>query len=85
MVSKILSDSRVDKDMAIHSISSNFENNEKLGPVSSIATILNIQEPQKFLVKEHMGQKVKNVAPYVIASMVPAIVSVIQLLLPQPL
>jgi hypothetical protein len=55
MVSKILSDSRVDKDMAIHSISSAFENNEKLGPVSSIATILNIQEPQKFLVKEHMG------------------------------
>ena len=84
MISKILSDPKVDKTTAILSIFKAFESNEKLKPVSCIAGILNIQETEKFLVKERLGVKIKNVGTYVVASIIPAVISVMQLLFLKP-
>jgi hypothetical protein len=85
VISKILADPGVDKYMAIEWICKAFESKEKLKPVSSISTILNIQEVQKFLVKERMGQKIKDIGTYVLASIIPAAASLIPILYPRPL
>ena len=85
VISKILADPGVDKYMAIEWICKAFENNEKLKPVSSISTILNIQEAQTFLVKKRVSQKIKDIGTTVLASIIPAAASLIAILYPRPL
>jgi hypothetical protein len=81
--SKLLSDSKIDKFGTMQSIYEAFEGDDKLLPISRISTVLNIQETEKLLVRESALHKIKSWGTYVIASVIPTVVSLIQMFYPQ--
>jgi len=77
VTSKLLSDSKVDKNKAIESIYHAFEGNDTFQPITCISTTLDIQETEKFLVKQPVAEKIKDWTTYIIATIIPFIVSII--------
>lgn len=82
VISKLLSDSKVDKHETIKSIYQAFEDNDNLQPITCISTTLAIQETEIFLVRQPVAEKIKNWTTYIIATIIPLIVSIVQLLFP---
>jgi hypothetical protein len=82
VTSKLLSDPNVDRHEAIKSIYRAFKENDRFQPITCISTTLGLQETEKFLVRQPVGEKIKNWMTYIIATIIPFIVSVIQLLFP---
>jgi hypothetical protein len=82
VTSKLLSDSKVDKNKAIESIYHAFEGNDRFQPITCISTTLDIQETEKFLVKQPVAEKIKDWTTYIIATIIPFMVSIIQFLFP---
>jgi hypothetical protein len=58
--SKILSDSKVDKNQSIRELTSAFEDKDKLRPVKCLSTISNVTDTEQFLIKEPLGKKLEN-------------------------
>ena len=82
VISKLLSDSKVDKHEAIKSIYCAFDDNDRFQPITCISTTLGIQETEKFLIRQSVAEKIKNWTTYIMATIVPLIVSIIQWLFP---
>ncbi|HEX2067355.1 MAG TPA: hypothetical protein VHF08_01490 [Nitrososphaeraceae archaeon] len=80
--SKLLSDSKIDKQKVIKTIHHAFEENDRLQPINCISTALGIQETEKLLARQPVAEKIKNWTTYVIATIIPFMVSIIQLLFP---
>jgi hypothetical protein len=78
--SKILSDPNLNKNESMRLISDSFESNDKYEPIKSLSKILNIKNPDTFLVDESIGKKLKDMAIF-FATIIPVAVTVIQLLL----
>jgi hypothetical protein len=78
--SKILSDSNIDKNETMQLIVNNFNSDDKLKPLKFLSRISNIQESEKFLIDESLGQKIKDMAAF-FATTIPIAIAIIQLFL----
>jgi hypothetical protein len=58
--SKIISDSTVDKIYTMKELSRAFEDNDKLQPIRCLTGLLNIKDPEHFLLKEPPGKKLED-------------------------
>jgi hypothetical protein len=76
--SKILSDSDIDKNGIMQSISICFESDDKLKPLKFLSKISNIKEPEQFLIDESLGHKIKDMAVF-FATIIPVAIAIIQL------
>jgi hypothetical protein len=78
--SKILADPNLNKIESMRLISESFESNDKYEPIKSLSKILNIKNPDTFLVDESIGKRIKDMAIF-FATIIPVAITVIQLLL----
>jgi hypothetical protein len=81
--SKILSDPNLNEGESMRMISESFDSNNKFEPIKILSKILNVKNPDTFLVDESIGMRIKDMAIF-FATIIPVAVAVIQLLLQKP-
>jgi hypothetical protein len=79
--SKILSDPNLNENESIQQISESFNSSNKLEPIKCLSKIMNVKDDKDpFLVDESIGKRLKDMAIF-FATIIPVVVTVIQLLL----
>ncbi len=80
VISKLLSDPEMNRYAAIRSVYDSFQRDDKLEPITYIVKELDIQNAESFLKSQSLVDKMKTWVTYIIASVIPTVISVIQLI-----
>ena len=82
LYSRIVSCSHEERNTILESLYKAFESDcDKFQPITCILKILNIEDKENFLVKESAVVKIGRIGSYVTATIIPIIISIIQVLL----
>jgi hypothetical protein len=78
----LTSNTAIDQNEVIQSITIAFDNNDKLRPANKLSKMLNTDEIEDFLIEKSLLTKIKDLSLF-LATMIPVIIAIIQILLPQ--
>jgi len=80
VISKLLFSPGVDRHAAMKLLYESFQSDDKLNPLTSIEKGLDIKDVNDFLKSESLADRLKAWGTYVIATIIPIVISVIQLI-----
>jgi len=80
VISKLLFSPGVDRHAAMKLLYESFQSDDKLNPLTSIEKGLDIKDVNDFLKSESLADRLKAWGTYVIATIIPIVISVIELI-----